>query len=146
MNLNGTPLNEHSSLDLPSLTSCGPLQAQVSPLEIIAGSPLLSLLLPLGATLGKADAGSRSRKPCQLVRFSDVGWTDVTATTAITTQLLRDIGYSPAVTVLSVPVTFASVANNDIDSVFLGNWMPAAAKRIAPTMSKTDRSWWCGRI
>jgi glycine betaine/proline transport system substrate-binding protein len=58
------------------------------------------------------------------VRFSDVGWTDVTATTAITAQLLRSIGYSPTITVLSVPVTFASIKNNDID-VFLGNWMPA---------------------
>ena len=58
------------------------------------------------------------------MRFSDVGWTDVTATTALVTQLLRSIGYSPTVTVLSVPVTFASVQNNDID-VFLGNWMPA---------------------
>ena len=47
----------------------------------------------------------------------------MTATTAITAQLLRSIGYSATVTVLSVPVTFASLKNNDID-VFLGNWMP----------------------
>ena len=60
---------------------------------------------------------------CKTVRFSDVGWTDVTSTTAITAQLLRSLGYSPTITVLSVPVTFASVKNNDID-VFLGNWMP----------------------
>jgi len=58
------------------------------------------------------------------VRFSDVGWTDVTSTTALIAQLLRSIGYSPTVTVLSVPVTFASIQNKDID-VFLGNWMPA---------------------
>ena len=58
------------------------------------------------------------------MRFSDVGWTDVTATTALLTQLLRSIGYAPTVTVLSVPVTFASLQNNDLD-VFLGNWMPA---------------------
>jgi len=61
---------------------------------------------------------------CQTVRFSDVGWTDVTATTALASHLLRSIGYSPTITVLSVPVTFASIHNNDID-VFLGNWMPA---------------------
>jgi len=61
---------------------------------------------------------------CRAVRFSDVGWTDVTATTALATQLLRDLGYTPTVTVLSVPVTFASLKNRDID-VFLGNWMPA---------------------
>ena len=39
-------------------------------------------------------------------------------------QLLRRLGYDPAVTVLSVPVTFASMKNKDID-VFLGNWMPS---------------------
>jgi glycine betaine/proline transport system substrate-binding protein len=69
-------------------------------------------------------AGRRDPVSCQTVRFSDVGWTDVTATTALVTQLLRSIGYSPTVTVLSVPVTFASIQNNDLD-VFLGNWMPA---------------------
>jgi glycine betaine/proline transport system substrate-binding protein len=68
--------------------------------------------------------GKRDPHSCQTVRFSDVGWTDVTATTALVAQLLRSIGYSPTVTVLSVPVTFASIQNNDID-VFLGNWMPA---------------------
>jgi glycine betaine/proline transport system substrate-binding protein len=57
------------------------------------------------------------------VRFADVGWTDVTSTTALANQLLRSIGYSPSITVLSVPVTFASLQNKDID-VFLGNWMP----------------------
>jgi glycine betaine/proline transport system substrate-binding protein len=61
---------------------------------------------------------------CQSVRFSDVGWTDVTATTALVGQLLHSIGYKPSITVLSVPVTFASLKNKDID-VFLGNWMPA---------------------
>ena len=34
------------------------------------------------------------------MRFSDVGWTDVTATTALITQLLRSIGYTPTVTVI----------------------------------------------
>ncbi|HEY2675740.1 MAG TPA: choline ABC transporter permease subunit [Steroidobacteraceae bacterium] len=60
---------------------------------------------------------------CETVRFSDVGWTDVTSTTALANQLLRSIGYTPTVTVLSVPVTFASLQNKDLD-VFLGNWMP----------------------
>jgi len=92
-----------------------------------------ALTLPLiGASAHAAPAGDSAgpvpgkRDPigCQTVRFSDVGWTDVTATTALVTQLLRSIGYSPTVTVLSVPVTFASIQNNDID-VFLGNWMPA---------------------
>jgi glycine betaine/proline transport system substrate-binding protein len=76
------------------------------------------------AFAGHAANPSPDPPGCKLVRFSDVGWTDVTATTALTAELLRGIGYTPTVTVLSVPVTFASVRNNDID-VFLGNWMPA---------------------
>ena len=60
---------------------------------------------------------------CKAVRFSDVGWTDITATTAITTRLLEGLGYEPKIQVLSVPVTYTSLKNKDID-VFLGNWMP----------------------
>ena len=68
---------------------------------------------------------------CRQVRFSDVGWTDVTSTTALTAELLRSIGYKPTITVLSVPVTFASMKNKDID-VFLGNWMPTQKADRAP--------------
>jgi glycine betaine/proline transport system substrate-binding protein len=65
------------------------------------------------------------------VRFSDIGWTDVTATTGLASRLLRNLGYRPEVTVLSVPVTFASLKNRDID-IFLGNWMPAMEADIRP--------------
>ncbi len=60
---------------------------------------------------------------CDTVRFSDVGWTDITATTAATSLVLEGLGYKTDVKVLSVPVTYTSMANDDID-VFLGNWMP----------------------
>ena len=61
---------------------------------------------------------------CKAVRFSDIGWTDVTASTALVAHLVRELGYEPQITVLSVPVTYASMKNKDID-VFLGNWMPS---------------------
>jgi glycine betaine/proline transport system substrate-binding protein len=60
---------------------------------------------------------------CKNPRFSDVGWTDITATTAIATRLLEGLGYSPKIQVLAVPVTYSSMKNKDID-IFLGNWMP----------------------
>jgi glycine betaine/proline transport system substrate-binding protein len=60
---------------------------------------------------------------CQEVRLPDIGWTDVTATTALTAALLEQRGYRPRITVLSVPVTYASMKHADID-VFMGNWMP----------------------
>ncbi|MGJ8533889.1 MAG: choline ABC transporter substrate-binding protein [Alphaproteobacteria bacterium] len=68
---------------------------------------------------------------CDSVTFSDVGWTDITATTAATTVLLDALGYETDVKVLSVPVTYTSMARGDID-VFLGNWMPTMEADIAP--------------
>jgi len=68
---------------------------------------------------------------CDTVRFSDVGWTDITATTAVASVVLESIGYKTKTQVLSVPVTYKSLENNDID-VFLGNWMPTMEADIAP--------------
>lgn len=68
---------------------------------------------------------------CDTVTFSDVGWTDITATTAATTVVLEALGYDTDIKVLSVPVTYTSLANKDVD-VFLGNWMPTMEGDIAP--------------
>jgi len=68
---------------------------------------------------------------CKEVRFSDVGWTDITATTAATSVVLEALGYEPEAQVLSVPVTYASLKNEDID-VFLGNWMPTMEADVRP--------------
>jgi glycine betaine/proline transport system substrate-binding protein len=84
---------------------------------------LLALVLSVMA-LGAA------AKDCKMVRFSDVGWTDVTATTAVTTELLKGMGYKTKINLLSVPVTYSSLANGDVD-VFLGNWMPTQEADIA---------------
>ena len=81
--------------------------------------------LPTGALARDPVTPAATDPPaCQLIRLSDIGWTDVTATTAIFSALVHHLGYQTQVTVLSVPVTYASLKNNDID-VFLGNWMPA---------------------
>lgn len=66
---------------------------------------------------------------CKTVRLADVGWTDIQATTGIASVLLTALGYDPQVIQLSVPVTYASLKNNDLD-VFLGNWMPSMTNDI----------------
>ncbi len=68
---------------------------------------------------------------CDKVTFSDVGWTDITATTAATSVVLEAIGYDTETKILSVPVTYISLSRGDID-VFLGNWMPTMEADIAP--------------
>ena len=60
---------------------------------------------------------------CKSVRFSDVGWTDITSTTAMVSRILTGLGYEPKTQLLAVPVTYESMKNKDID-VFLGNWQP----------------------
>ncbi len=90
----------------------------------LAAAALLAALLAQPALASDPQA-------CQTVRFSDVGWTDITATTAVASVLLDALGYQADVQVLSVPVTYASLASGDID-VFLGNWMPTMEADIAP--------------
>ncbi len=91
---------------------------------------LRSTVLALGLTPAIALAAT-DPDACTTVRFSDVGWTDITATTAATSVVLSGLGYRPEADVLSVPVTYISLKNGDID-VFLGNWMPTMEADIAP--------------
>ena len=83
----------------------------------------LSLMACAGLTFGLFTQSAIAANQCETVRFSDVGWSDITATTAITSEVLKGLGYKTSTDMLSVPVTYSSMASNDID-VFLGNWMP----------------------
>ena len=78
-----------------------------------------------------SSAWANDPESCQAVRFADVGWTDITATTATATVVLEGLGYQPKTQVLSVPVTYTSLKNKDID-IFLGNWMPTMEADITP--------------
>jgi glycine betaine/proline transport system substrate-binding protein len=82
----------------------------------------LALVAGLVATQARAD--------CETVTFSDVGWTDITATTAVATTILDALGIETETLLLSVPVTYSSMAEGDVD-VFLGNWMPTMEADIA---------------
>jgi glycine betaine/proline transport system substrate-binding protein len=84
---------------------------------------IFMLVMPMTTTM--ADAS------CKKVRFSDVGWTDISATTSLATYVLKAMGYSPKTYLLALPVTFTSLKNNDID-IFLGLWMPTMTGDITP--------------
>ena len=88
-----------------------------------------STLLTTAVTF--ALAGSAFAEGCDKIIFSDVGWTDITATTAATTLVLQALGYETETKILAVPVTYTGLAEGDID-VFLGNWMPTMEADIAP--------------
>ena len=86
------------------------------------GSPslLLAAMLSLPVVAHAAEP-----EQCKTVNFSDVGWTDITVTTATTSEILKGLGYKPRTTMISVPVTYKSLADGKNMDVFLGNWMPA---------------------
>lgn len=78
-----------------------------------------------------------AQKPhkCQLVRLADIGWTDVSATTALASVLLEKQGYTPKISLLSMPVTFKGLSDGSLD-VFLGNWMPSQEADIRPYLQQ----------
>ena len=68
---------------------------------------------------------------CKNVRFADVGWSDIAATTGLASTMLQGLGYAPTKTIASVPITFAGIKSKQID-VFLGYWSPTMDPIIQP--------------
>ncbi len=84
------------------------------------------LLLSLGLHASAAEDAK-----CRAVRFADVGWSDIAATTGMASVVLEALGYKPTVTIASVPITFAGIKNKQIDA-FLGYWNPSMTPVIEP--------------
>jgi glycine betaine/proline transport system substrate-binding protein len=90
-----------------------------------------ALVLGAGLSAMVSGASAADAESCKAVRFADVGWTDIQVITSIASILFDGLGYQSEVKTLSVPVTYASLKNKDID-VFLGNWMPSMTADIKP--------------
>jgi glycine betaine/proline transport system substrate-binding protein len=83
---------------------------------------IAALNVPLLAQAAEPDS-------CKVIRFADVGWTDITVTTAVTRYVLSELGYRTQVKRLSVPDTYKAMQDGRIDA-FLGNWMPSMENDI----------------
>ncbi|RST45400.1 choline ABC transporter substrate-binding protein [Variovorax sp. DXTD-1] len=68
---------------------------------------------------------------CRTVRFADVGWSDIAATTGLASVMLEGLGYKPTVTIASIPIAFAGIKSKQIDA-FLGYWNPSMTPIIEP--------------
>ncbi|MFM0290403.1 choline ABC transporter substrate-binding protein [Paraburkholderia megapolitana] len=87
-------------------------------------------LLCVAATLLQP-AFAQDPATCRNVRFADIGWTDITSTTALASTVFEGLGYQPVTTVASVPISFAGLKTKQLD-VSLGYWWPVQEKAIAP--------------
>lgn len=81
--------------------------------------------------LAAAPAHAQEAAACQKVRFADVGWSDIAATTGLASVVLKALGYQPSVTVASVPIAFAGMKSKQLDA-FLGYWNPSMTPMIEP--------------
>lgn len=109
----------------------------------LAKSVLIATLLSLVLTAcGKKDEAaapaattSAAGGACSTVKFADIGWTDITATTAISSVVLEGLGYKAESTIASVPIAFAGVKKSQID-VFLGYWSPSMTPIVDPFLKE----------
>ena len=102
-------------------------------MSVAAGMALAGFL----AALPMAQAGAADPASCKLVRMSDPGWTDITATNAVAGILLKALGYEQKVETVAVPITFQGLKTGQID-VFLGNWMPAQSHLAGPLLENKE--------
>lgn len=88
-------------------------------------------LAAAAAVLMTTSAYAADPAACRNVRFADVGWTDIAATTGLASTVFEGLGYNPTKTIASVPITFAGIKSKQID-VFLGYWSPTMDPMIEP--------------
>ncbi len=72
---------------------------------------------------------------CATVKFADIGWTDITATTALSSVVLEGLGYKAEATIASVPIAFAGLKKGQIDA-FLGYWSPSMTPILEPFLKE----------
>ncbi|MCU1717836.1 choline ABC transporter substrate-binding protein [Pseudomonas sp. 5P_3.1_Bac2] len=90
----------------------------------IAGAGLLCMTL-------LQNAWAQEPESCKLVRFAEIGWADIAATTGVAMTLSEALGYQTRKIMASVPIAFTGVQNKQID-VFLGYWAPSMDAVIEP--------------
>jgi glycine betaine/proline transport system substrate-binding protein len=93
---------------------------------------ILAAVAALTAQTAMADDAS-----CKTVRFADVGWSDIAATTGMASVVLEGLGYKPTVTIASIPIAFAGLKKKQLD-VYLGYWNPSQTPQIDPFVKAGD--------
>lgn len=96
----------------------------MNPIKSLAGATLISCALT-------QTAWAQEPESCKQVRFAEIGWADIAATTGVAMTLTEGLGYQPRKIMASVPIAFTGVKKGQID-VFLGYWAPSMDAVIEP--------------
>ncbi len=90
------------------------------------GCTVLSL-----ASLLALPAWAKEPESCHNVRFAEIGWSDIAATTGIASVVFSGLGYKPTSSMASEPITFAGLKNKQLD-IYLGYWVPSQTAALTP--------------
>ncbi len=117
-------------------------------MNYFAKSVLIAALFPLAftgcnkkesdaqaPTVAAVEKSTGEAASCREVKFADIGWTDITATTALSSVVLEGLGYKPVSTIASVPIAFAGLKKGQIDA-FLGYWSPSMTPIVEPFLKE----------
>lgn len=89
------------------------------------GIVILLLSMMAMPVLGGGSAESATgAQEFDVVRFVEVNWMDIAATTAAASLVLEGLGYETETTIVSVPIAYQALAAGDAD-LFLGFWTPS---------------------
>jgi glycine betaine/proline transport system substrate-binding protein len=97
-------------------------------LQQLAGVSLLSIAL-------LQSAWAQEPESCKTVRFAEIGWADIAATTGVAMTLSEGLGYQPRKIMASVPIAFTGLQTGQVD-IFLGYWAPSMDSVIEPFLKK----------
>lgn len=109
---------------------------QASVITAVIRKGICATLIALAASVAVDSPAWAAADPvsCQAVRMSDVGWSDITATTAIASVLLKALGYTPRIEAMTVDGTFKALQTKTLD-VFLGYWQPSQQATLRPYLA-----------
>jgi glycine betaine/proline transport system substrate-binding protein len=96
-------------------------------------SPIKTLVLSaaLAAAVLPTAANAADDAACKAVRFADVGWSDIAASTGLAAVVLDALGYKPSNVVASIPIALDAMKNKQVD-VFMGYWRPSMTPVFEP--------------
>jgi glycine betaine/proline transport system substrate-binding protein len=99
-------------------------ESQMKTIKQLAGVGLLSVAM-------LQSAWAQEPESCKMVRFAEIGWADIAATTGVAMTLSEGLGYQTRKIMASVPIAFTGVKKGQVD-VFLGYWAPSMDAIIEP--------------
>lgn len=92
---------------------------------------LMSTLLCFSA----GDLLAQEQSSCKTMRIADIGWVDNAANNSVLVVLSEALGYKPKKTMVSLPITLASIQKKQMD-VYLDYWSPSTDETVKPFRDK----------